>query len=300
MGALAIADERVVGLLGEAPEVEELGSGFRSAEGPIWIAESEHLLFSDISADARRRWSLGSGVELVAQPTARANGMTRDREGRLVVCEHVTSSLVRMDASGTGEGREVIASHYGGRELNSPNDVVVASDGAIVFTDQLGGRTAQWGLEREPELDFMAVFRVPPGGGEPEKLGEFESPNGLCFSPDESLLYVNESAVGRITRVRVRAGPAPRRRRRVRRGRRAENGNVDGMKCDAPGERLGHRARRASGSSISPHITSACSSSRTGRSTSTGAARRGARSSSPPRRSSFASRRRRAAGASPS
>jgi gluconolactonase len=231
----AVVDERFVRLLGETPLLQELGSGFRSAEGPIWIAEEDALLFSDISADARRRWDDRSGVQVVAQPTACANGMTRDAEGRLVVCEHVTSSLVRMDAAGSGAGREVLATHYGGRELNSPNDVVVAADGSILFTDPPGGRRGQFGLEREQELDFMGVFRLPPGGEPLELLGTFEFPNGLCFSPDESLLYVNESAIGRV-RVFDYAPAGPLGDGRVfADGLRDETGNVDGMKCDVEG-----------------------------------------------------------------
>jgi gluconolactonase len=120
--------------------------------------------------------------------------MTFDLDGRLVVCEHVTSSVVRMDPSGTGEGREVIASHYEGKELNSPNDVVVKSDGAIYFTDPTYGRMPGFGIEREQDLPFQGVYRIPPGGGDPELLvDDFGQPNGLCFSTDESLLYINDT-----------------------------------------------------------------------------------------------------------
>jgi gluconolactonase len=127
--------------------------------------------------------------------------MTFDLDGQLLVCEHVTSSVVRMDPDGSGSGREVLATHYDGKELNSPNDVVVKSDGAIYFTDPTYGRMPGFGIEREQELAFQGVYRIPPGGGELELVaGDFAQPNGLCFSPDESLLYVNDTD-GRHIRV---------------------------------------------------------------------------------------------------
>jgi gluconolactonase len=120
--------------------------------------------------------------------------MTLDNDGRLIVCEHSTSSVVRMDPDGTGSGREVLATHYGDRELNSPNDVVVKSDGSILFTDPTYGRWPGFGVERDQDLDFQGVYRIPAGGGDPELLvDDFAQPNGLCFSPDESLLYVNDT-----------------------------------------------------------------------------------------------------------
>jgi gluconolactonase len=143
----------------------------------------------------RRRWDEGqTGFTEVANPSNKGNGMTFDLEGRLVVCEHVTSSLVRMDPDGSGSGREVLASHYEGSELNSPNDVVVKSDGAIYFTDPTYGRMPGFGLEREQDLDFQGVYRIAPGGGDPQVVArDFAQPNGLCFSVDESQLYINDT-----------------------------------------------------------------------------------------------------------
>jgi len=174
-------------------ELERLGTGFTFTEGPLWNPEG-FLLFSDMPGDVRRRWTAEEGVTEVANPSNKGNGMTFDLDGRLVVCEHVTSSVARMDPSGTGEGREVIASHYEGKELNSPNDVVVKSDGAIYFTDPTYGRMPGFGIEREQELPFQGVYRIAPGGGDPELLVEdFGQPNGLCFSTDESRLYINDT-----------------------------------------------------------------------------------------------------------
>jgi gluconolactonase len=180
-------------LVDEDAELERLGTGFTFTEGPLWNPDG-FLLFSDMPGDVRRRWDAESGVSEVANPSNKGNGMTFDLDGRLIVCEHVTSSVVRMDPDGTGSGREVIASHYGGRELNAPNDVVVKSDGAIYFSDPTYGRMPGFGIEREQDLDFQGVYRVPPGGGDTQLLADdFGQPNGLCFSTDESLLYVNDT-----------------------------------------------------------------------------------------------------------
>jgi gluconolactonase len=180
-------------LVDENAELERLGTGFTFTEGPIWNPDG-FLLFSDMPGDVRRRWDEQSGVSEVANPSNKGNGMTIDNDGRLVVCEHVTSSVVRMDPDGTGSGREVLATHYEGRELNSPNDVVVKSDGAIYFSDPTYGRMPGFGLEREQDLDFQGVYRIPPGGGDPQLVvDDFSQPNGLCFSTDESLLYINDT-----------------------------------------------------------------------------------------------------------
>src|SRR5687767_803419 len=147
-------------------------------------------------ADIRRRWSEEGGVEEVRNPSNKGNGMVYDAEGNLLVCEHVTSSLVRERPDGT---RETLATHYKGKELNSPNDVCVRSDGTIYFSDPWYGRMPGFGLERDRDLGFQGVYVLRPGfspGDEPELAvaeDEFEMPNGLCFSPDESLMYINDT-----------------------------------------------------------------------------------------------------------
>jgi gluconolactonase len=185
-------------LVNEDAELERLGTGFTFTEGPLWNPDG-FLLFSDMPGDVRRRWDAENGVTEVANPSNKGNGMTFDLDGKLIVCEHVTSSVVRMDPDGTGSGREVIASHYGDRELNAPNDVVVKSDGAIYFSDPTYGRMPGFGIEREQDLDFQGVYRIPPGGGDTQLLADdFGQPNGLCFSTDESLLYVNDTEKAHI------------------------------------------------------------------------------------------------------
>ena len=181
-------------LIDESAEVERLGTGFTFTEGPLWNPGEGFLLFSDMPGDARRRWDPEGGVREVANPSNKGNGMTFDLDGRLIVCEHVTSSVVRMDPDGTGSGREVLATHHDGKELNSPNDVIVKSDGTIYFTDPTYGRMPGFGIEREQELDYQGVYRIPAGGGDPELLvDDFAQPNGLCFTADERLLYINDT-----------------------------------------------------------------------------------------------------------
>jgi gluconolactonase len=192
--AVDVRSDKLTDLVDPNVEVEQLGTGFTFTEGPIWNPEGSFLLFSDMPADTRRRWDEQGGVRVVASPSNKGNGMTIDADGRLIVCEHSTSSVARMDPDGTGSGREVIASHYEGKELNSPNDVIVHSDGSIYFSDPTYGRMPGFGVEREQELDFQGVYRIPPGGGDTQLLvDDFGQPNGLCFSPDESLLYINDT-----------------------------------------------------------------------------------------------------------
>jgi gluconolactonase len=133
-------------------------------------------------------------VAEIRRPANKCNGMTYDADLNLIVCEHATSLLVREKPDGA---REVLASHFEGKELNSPNDVCVRSDGSIYFSDPYYGRVPVFGVERPRELGFQGVYRVPPNGGGLQLVvdrGLFEQPNGLCLSPDERLLYVNDSA----------------------------------------------------------------------------------------------------------
>jgi gluconolactonase len=169
-------------------EIEELATGFGGergpAEGPVWWQEGGYLLFSDIGNNRRMKWEPGKGVTLVQQPTNEANGLTRDRQGRLVACEHLARRVTRQDPDGS---ITVVANNYHSRRLNRPNDVVVKSDGSIYFTDPGLGRI-------ESELDFCGVYRVSPDLGSIHVLvWDFVLPNGLAFSPDESILYVNDS-----------------------------------------------------------------------------------------------------------
>ena len=161
-----IRNERFRSVVGDSVEIERIATGFLFTEGPLWHSRDGYLLFSDMPGDVRRRWSEKEGVKEVMKPSNKCNGMTYDANGNLLVCEHVTSTVVRESPDGK---RETVASHYQGKELNSPNDVVVATDGSIYFTDPPYGRVPVFGLERERELDFQGVYRVPPGGGDPQR-----------------------------------------------------------------------------------------------------------------------------------
>ena len=229
--------------------VGQVGTGFTFTEGPIWHPVEHYLLFSDMPADVRRRWDQRGGVREVKRPSNKCNGMTYDQDLNLIVCEHATSSLVRERPDGQ---REVIASHFEGYELNSPNDVVVKSDGAIYFSDPWYGRMPVYGVERPRQLGFQGVYRVPPGGGAPELMVErhmFDQPNGLCFSPDEHRLYVNDtvqalirvfdlSTYGSLMNGRVFASGLASER---------EPGLPDGMKCEFTRQCLVHGAGRRVG-----------------------------------------------------
>src|SRR2546421_507639 len=187
---VSVHSEELRRLVDEDAEVEQIATGFTFTEGPIWMPDGS-LHFSDMPGDKRRRWHPQEGVTVLRDPSNKCNGMTRDNDGNLIVCEHVTSSVVRERPDGT---RETLATHWDGKELNSPNDVIVARDGSILFTDPTYGRMPGFGLEREQELDFQGVYRLPAGGGDLQPLPDaFKPPNGLCFSGDAALLYVDDT-----------------------------------------------------------------------------------------------------------
>jgi gluconolactonase len=216
--------------------VRQLGSGFQFTEGPVWHPRENYLLFSDIPGDIRRRYDR-SGIQTAMQPANKCNGMTYDGELNRIVCEHSTSTVVRERADGR---RETIASHFEGRELNSPNDVVVKSDGAIYFSDPWYGRMPVFGVERPRPLGFQGVYRIPPGGGEPQLLVDrfmFEQPNGLCFCPDESKLYINDTQQQLIRVFQVLPNGMLGSSRIFASGivSSTEAGVPDGMKCDERG-----------------------------------------------------------------
>jgi gluconolactonase len=237
------ADPRLAELIDPGAELALLGEGYEFTEGPVWVPAEGCRYFSDIPGDARWRWTEERGMELVRRPTFKANGMCLDNDGHLLVCEQMTSCLVRFRGRGQDDASELIASHYEGGYLNSPNDVIVrGSDGSIYFSDPLGGRSRDWiGQQRNAVLDFKGVFRVPPGGGELELVvprDEFEVPNGLCFSPDESILYINDSAARNVKAYDVAADGSLSNVRLIHEGIGTGvpgQGNVDGMECDELG-----------------------------------------------------------------
>ena len=232
---IEVNSPKLLDLVAEDAAVEQIATGFAFTEGPIWNPAEECLYFSDMPNDVRRRWSPADGATVVRDPANKCNGMTLDGGLNLYICEHSTSLLVRETPDGE---RQVLASHFEGRELNSPNDVVVKSDGAVYFSDPTYGRMPGFGEEREQALGFQGVYRIAPEGTLQCMGDDFEQPNGLCFSPDESLLYINDTprahirvfdvaADGSLTNARMFA-------ENVGDGE-LEGGVVDGMKCDARG-----------------------------------------------------------------
>lgn len=190
-----VRDPRLHEIIDTDVELEKIATGFEFTEGPVWHPDGEFLIFSDIVGDTMFRWSEAEGVRVLHKPSHMANGNTFDREGRLLTCEHATSRVTRtLLENGEAGEVEVMVSHYAGKELNSPNDIVVKSDGGIYFTDPTSGRSEYYGVPREQELSFQGVYRLDPDTKSLTLLvDDFSKPNGLCFSLDEGRLFVNDT-----------------------------------------------------------------------------------------------------------
>ena len=170
--------------------VKQLATGFDWVEGPVWFGDAGCLLFSDIPNNRILRYTPGSGISTYREPSQYSNGHTRDLQGRLVSCEHGTRRVTRTELNGA---ITVIADKYQGKPLNSPNDVVVHSDGAIWFTDPHYGIVTNYeGFQSLQELSCN-VYRVDADGTIQAVLTDFACPNGLAFSPDEQTLYVSDT-----------------------------------------------------------------------------------------------------------
>jgi gluconolactonase len=223
-------------IVATAEPIKELAAGFGGtlgpAEGPLWWKEGGYLLFTDIHNNKRMKYTPGQqGATVDLEPTNRANGLTRDLQGRLLSCEHDTRRVTRRELDGS---LTVLANSFQGRRLNRPNDVVVKSDGAIYFTDPWTSPAApeQW------DLTFAGVYRLTPDLGTFSLLiDNFVLPNGLAFSPDESVLYVNDSRRGHIRAFDVLPnGTVAKQSDRIFADLRgSEPGVPDGMKVDVAG-----------------------------------------------------------------
>jgi gluconolactonase len=233
--AVRVLDERFNKYRLPLASVEQLYTGARWSEGPVWFGDGRYVLWSDVPGDCIRRWDEETGaVSTFRKPSNHANGNTRDRQGRLVTCEHLTRRVTRTEYDGS---ITVVCDRYQAKRLNSPNDAVVKTDGSIWFTDPRFGILGNYeGQVGEPELP-MNVYRIDgKTGGVTIVADGIDAPNGLCFSPDERRLYIVES---RSEPRRILAYDV------VGQGEKLANGKVlidsgpkgtpDGMRCDVDG-----------------------------------------------------------------
>lgn len=188
---LEVHDPRFAALVHPVSQLERIAEGFTWTEGPVWFGDRDCLLFSDIPSRRILRWSEGEGLSVYRSESGFNNGNTRDRQGRLIGCRHGARDVVRTEHDGT---LTVLASEWQGKRLNSPNDVVVSADGSVWFTDPTYGILSNFeGYRADPEQPARNVYRLSPKGDMSVVVGDFTQPNGLCFSPDESRLYIAES-----------------------------------------------------------------------------------------------------------
>ena len=190
--SVRVLDPRFKSLILASASVECLYQGARWSEGPVWFGDGRYLLWSDIPNDRILRWDEPSGtVTIYRQSSNNANGHTRDRQGRLVSCEHLTRRVTRTEYDGS---ITVLADRYRGKRFNSPNDVIVKSDGSIWFTDPTFGIDSFYEGERQDSELPACVYRIDGQSGEVSVVADgVLGPNGLAFSPDESVLYIVES-----------------------------------------------------------------------------------------------------------
>ena len=233
MSGVDVRDGRFESVVGKTVAFERLATGFIFTEGPLWHRRDKYLLFSDMPGDHLRRWSAKDGVTTFRKPCNKSNGLAWDLEGRLIVCEHASSHLTRTEANGSST---VLASHHQDKELNSPNDVIVRSDGAIYFSDPTYGRKPHFGVPRDPQLAFRGVYRVGPDAKSPTLLADdFGQPNGLCFSLDEKVLFVNDTDKQHIRAFDVKSDGTIANSRIWARTTGEGAGAPDGMKVDSTG-----------------------------------------------------------------
>jgi len=224
-------------LLGNAG-LERLATGFRWTEGPVWIGDADCLLFQDIPRNRTMRWNEETGVSVYRCPSDYANGQTRDRQGRLIACSHHGRCLYRTEYDGRVT---TVVTHYNGKRLNSPNDVIVKSDGSIWFSDPLYGISNDYEGGRQVSEQGPGLYRFDPETGEVRLMADdFEGPNGLAFSPDERRLYVSETGDQTKDNPRqfIRAfemSPDGRRVSDLGIFHRIEPGYCDGLKVDEDG-----------------------------------------------------------------
>lgn len=230
--SIEVRDASFAHIVAPDAQVRQVATGFLFTEGPLWHPKDEFLLFSDMPGNVIRRWDSQNGVQIFRQPSEMANGLTYDRQGRLLACHHASSSVSRTELDGSVSE---IATHYEGKQLNSPNDIVVKSDGSVYFSDPSFGRMEFYGVPRDAELAFRGVYRLSKDGHLTLLDSDFDQPNGLCFSLDEQQLYINDTARGDIYIYDVTADGTLANRRLFARPTGDADGVPDGMKIDSEG-----------------------------------------------------------------
>jgi len=227
---IEVHDKAFHQIVPEEAILEQIAGGFGFTEGPVWCGD--YLLFSDIPQNRIIRWrrlSEGPEVTTFRTPSGNSNGLTLDRSRRLIACEHSTRRVTRTESDSS---ITVLAERYQGKRLNSPNDVVVRSDGSIYFTDPPYGLT---NMNEWKELPFNGVYRLAPDGELVLLVDDFDRPNGLAFSPDESILYVNDTARRHIRAFDVKPDGGISKGRTLIEMEGVEPGAPDGMKIDSQG-----------------------------------------------------------------
>ncbi len=228
-GRLEARSQTFKSLFPQNAKIERVATGFRFTEGPIWFAEEKYLLFSDIPANRILKLTADRQVTTFRQSSGNSNGLTRDGEGRLIACEHGNRRVTRTEKDGS---ITVLADTFQGRRLNSPNDVVVKSDGSIYFTDP------PYGIKPDQQEQLIqGIYRLSPGSKELTVVAaDFERPNGLAFSCDEKKLYIDDSSERRHIRVfDVRHDGLLWNGKIFHDMNVAESGSPDGMKVDISG-----------------------------------------------------------------
>jgi gluconolactonase len=225
-----VHDKAIHKIVPEGATAEQIATGFGFTEGPVWCGD--YLLFSDIPNNRIVRWrqlSEGPEVSTFRTPSGNSNGLTLDKSRRLIACEHSARRVTRTEPDGS---ITVVAERYQGKRLNSPNDVVVRSDGSIYFTDPPYGlaQGTEW-----KELPFNGVYRLAPDGELALLADDFDRPNGLAFSPDESTLYVNDTVRGHIRAFDANPDGSLSNGRVLIEMQGSEPGAPDGMKVDQAG-----------------------------------------------------------------
>lgn len=221
-------------LLTADTQLERIATGFRFTEGPLWDPRDGSLLFSDIPANRIYRWREGEVAAVYREPSNKSNGLTWDLEGRLLACEHAGRRVSRTGLDGSVV---TVVGSFRGRLLNSPNDLVVRSDGALYFTDPPYGLALPMGDIADQEQPVNGVYLLRPGEREPVLIADdFDRPNGLAFSPDEGLLYVADTPRYHVRVFKVRGdGTLAEGRLFATFPEDAGEGRPDGMKMDVEG-----------------------------------------------------------------